>query len=795
MEIITLLRANIRNKKGSFLCVFILTFIISICLTTIISMNYNIRERAEASLKLNDTGDLIPIISAVHCTDSMLQKIRDNKDVDHIRVMTAITQKLEINKRSNGNSTFFAPYDPKKLSYRIYSRNELSFLKSSEQLKPGEIYLPISFKRIYKCKIGDRAYLTTGSGIKTFTIKGFFEEPLVGAEMIGVKLALMNEEDFSKLYASRIKTVEEMKKNEVGIRGYYFVHIFQAKDSGLTMNELKKAINDETGIMNYTLFSFTRNQSKDYTLMFTQTLCGIMTVFLVLLFLVVLIVTGHSISTGIEMDYMNLGVLKAIGFDQGKLRTVLVLEYLLAEFTGAVVGMAGSIPAIYYLNAVFIRMTGLLSSVKPAFGICTAILTAVLMLSALFIFLKTRAITKVSPVRAISGGRDSIYFHSRLELPVEGKALYERMALRQLTSNGKQYLSSMVIVAILVYFLISITVINTGMNQKTIETSFGVEFSDMYVGYNPKDDSTQEEMTALQKEVEADIQSVVPIKKSFVLGSSYFTINGDAYHTSIYKDPTIIKSILKGRAPLYDNEVLITKIVAKELNVHMGDTVKIENLKLAKDYIICGYFQSTNDLGRTLAVSEKGAKRIMPELSMSYVDYELADSSKAAQAVRLLKDKYKDRIDTKDAGEDDFGDTIISSMAILNVIIYTISILFAFVVIVIVCSKIFLKERNDYGIYKALGFGSSALRLQFALRFAMVAFAGGLLGILLSLCFNNKMMNALLTNIGITDFPAAYTPVSLILPITVLTICFFVFAYFVSRRIKRVDTRSLISNN
>jgi ABC-type antimicrobial peptide transport system permease subunit len=77
----------------------------------------------------------------------------------------------------------------------------------------------------------------------------------------------------------------------------------------------------------------------------------------------------------------------------------------------------------------------------------------------------------------------------------------------------------------------------------------------------------------------------------------------------------------------------------------------------------------------------------------------------------------------------------------------------------------------------------------------MVAFAGGLLGILLSLCFNNRMMNALLTNIGITDFPAAYTLVSLILPITVLTICFFVFAYFVSRRIKRVDTRSLISNN
>lgn len=796
MEILTLLKANIRYKKGSFICVLLLTFIISLCLTAIISMNYNIGERAEASFEINDIGDLVPIISDINCPDTMLQKLENNKNIDHIRVVTTITQKLEINNLSYGSSTFFAPYDQEQLSYKIYSNSGLSFHKNPEILKQGEIYVPISFERLYNSKIGDKAYLTTGDGIKTLTIKGYFEEPFLGAEMIGIKLALMNEEDFNLLNAGRILTKEERKTDDTSIRGYYFVNIYQAKDSSLTMNNLKRLINDDSGIIGYSLFTSSQDQSKSFTLMFTQIISGIMLAFLILLFVVVLIVMGHSISTGIEMDYTNLGVLKAIGFSRGKLRKVFLFEYILAELFGFVLGVVASIPAIYYLNIIFVRMTGLLSAVRPTLGLCMVILAAILLLSAVFIFMKTRAIIKVSPVRAISGGRDSIYFHSKLELPVEGKALYYKMALRQLTSNSKQYISSIIIVAILVYFLISITVINTSMDQKKIEESFGIASSDLYVGYQPGIDKSQEEMDELQKEVEADISDLCPIERAFMLGSNYFTINGDEYHTNIYNDPTMIKSILKGRTPRYDNEIIITKIVAKELGVHMGDTVIIGNEKLEKEYIICGYFQCTSDLGKTIAMSSEGAKRIKPDYNMTYVDYVLTDSSKSAEVVNIIKGKYGDKIDSKDMNaQNDFGDTIINSMTVLNVVIYAISILFAFVVIVIVCSKVFLKERTDYGIYKALGFNSLTLRLQFALRFAIVAFIGSLIGVILNLCLNNAMMNALLSNIGISHFPTTYTLSSIISPIAVLTLCFFVFAYFVSRRIKRVDTRSLISDN
>jgi ABC-type antimicrobial peptide transport system permease subunit len=192
----------------------------------------------------------------------------------------------------------------------------------------------------------------------------------------------------------------------------------------------------------------------------------------------------------------------------------------------------------------------------------------------------------------------------------------------------------------------------------------------------------------------------------------------------------------------------------------------------------------------------EGASKIVPDMHMNFAEYVLSDSNKSAKIVKHLKKKYRSKIEAVDVNSvDDFGDTITGSMSILNVFIYTISILFAFVVIIIVCGKIFLKERTDYGIYKALGFTSKTLRLQFALRFALVAFIGSLFGIGLNICLNNTMMNALLYNVGITSFAADYNLASILLPILVLTVCFFVFAYFASRKIKKVSTKNLISSN
>lgn len=64
----------------------------------------------------------------------------------------------------------------------------------------------------------------------------------------------------------------------------------------------------------------------------------------------------------------------------------------------------------------------------------------------------------------------------------------------------------------------------------------------------------------------------------------------------------------------------------------------------------------------------------------------------------------------------------------MTVIIYAISVVFSLVVVMMFCKKAFLQERRDIGIYKSLGFTSGKLRLQFAVRFLIVALIGSVLG-------------------------------------------------------------------
>jgi ABC-type lipoprotein release transport system permease subunit len=768
----------------------------SLCLTTIISINYNVEKRVTEAQEEVKASDLTVIILDIQCTDSMLQKIEDNHNIDHVSVLKTITQQLQINDITINSSTFFAEYDPEKHPYRIYNEDGLSFQKEPQDLKVGEIYVPISFQRLYDCKIGDIAYFSSGDTRRDFIVKGFFEDPFIGSEVIGIKLAQMNKEDFIHLYSQRSQKEEEIKEKKDNIAGFNFVNLYQTSDSSLTMSELKKEVNETSAIIDYSLLSISKEQSKTYTLMFMQIISGIMLAFLIVLFIVILIIMGYSISTGIEINYSNLGILKAIGYPKRKLQIVFVLEYVLAELLGIVIGMVGSIPAIYYLNRIFVSMTGLLSPVRLAVGSCLFILIIVVLISALYIFTKTKGITKISPIRAISGGRENIYFHSRLEIPVEGRGLGIRIVLRQLTSNIKQYISSALIVAILVFFIITITVLSHSMDSKTISQRFGEVYSDVGVIYHQEDKESEEDKALLQERVEELISELSPIVTSFQIGNNYFTVNGEEYHGSIYSDPTVMKSILKGRVPTYDNEIVITEIVADEMGLQMGDTIIVGNEDIEDEYIISGIYQSTSDLGRTIAMSFEAAQKIIPDYKISSVEYIISDSSKSAEITETLKERYEGKIEVKDINAlEGSGSTVRSVLKSLNILIYTISILVSFVVIIIVCGKVFLKERMDYGIYKSLGFTSRSLRIQFALRFAMVAFLGSVLGVLLNISLNNFIMSALLSNFGITNFRSEYSLTNFLSPILVLIACFFVFSYLISHKIKSVDTKSLFNDN
>ncbi len=67
------------------------------------------------------------------------------------------------------------------------------------------------------------------------------------------------------------------------------------------------------------------------------------------------------------------------------------------------------------------------------------------------------------------------------------------------------------------------------------------------------------------------------------------------------------------------------------------------------------------------------------------------------------------------------------------------------------------------------------------------------LGGIICLLFNDAMLSVLLKAVGISNFETEYTPITLLLPITVICTCFFVFSYLSSGKVKRVEVRELIT--
>lgn len=779
MEILTLLKANIRYRKGTFISILILMTIIVMATTAIFSTKDNCDRAIEDALNRIDSGDLIVYISEDALTDELLTSIKEHDLVDRLKDIPCFyAESSEANGTKCNNGYFLRKLEE---DYSIFNEQETKYTDSTESLKQGEIYVPLGVRAYYSCEIGDTIHITTTFGEYDFTVKGFIEEPITGSSSMGWKQFFISDEDFARMNEDCHSQSSEQFSGAL-----YALYIYKPSDCTLSDSQWNQQLNLDTGITDYSLASLTKTQSIYYTGLFNQIFSNFLMVFSCLLFVIILIVIGHSLSTGIENDYVNLGILKAQGFTKNKLRQILLFQYLIAELAGTVLGYVLAIPLTAALVKVFQPITAMLAGHRISTGkslLCTLIL---LLISTGMIFFLTKKVGTISPVRALSAGQPEQYFDSRIQMPISKKGLPVTLALRQLTSSIRRYLGTIVVAAILIFFMLTVTLSADIMDSRTSLEAMGMIFSDCSLTFREEVD---DEILA---DIEAVIESITPIAKKHYFSTSYMSINGFKIFCYIYDNPEVISGVSKGRAPFYDNEVIITEIVADELGLNLGDTVILSHDGKQEDFIISGFYQSITDAGMVITISSEGGEKLGLS-SPSSGDYRLADATKNQEVVNRLNKEFGAIAEVRSAETFQIINLMKAAADTIKTIIYSFSCLFVLIVVYMVCTRIFVKERIDIGIYKAIGFSSTGLRLQFAFRFLIMAGIGSALGVVLSLLFSEKLLNGILRTMGITNFIANYTTATFLVPIALICICFFVFAYLVSGRIRRVEVRELVT--
>lgn len=778
MEIIKLIKANIKYKKGAFKSIATLMAIIVVSFTVTVSNNDNIDKALANAHSVLATPDVTAFLIEGKTDRSIIDDIKENPDVTGISATDCVNSgKASVDGYETYQIGMIYP-DSHKV-YRVLNENFNGYIENPEPLGEGEIYLPYSFTGLYKgVKIGSEMVFGDEDTQYKFKVKGFIEESNFGSAVIGTKRYFVSDNDFENIYENA--------------DGKYFAKII---DAGIELCDgadyfvVKKALDDSCGISDKSALIISSDETTAYTKLYSDTGSNILLVFLILLITIVIISMWHSISTSVEMEYVNLGILKSQGFTSGKIRLVYILQYVFAELIGAVIGLILSIPLTMALGRLFQPITGLITATDVSILKCAAISLGIIILCGIFVILATRKVSRISPVRAISGGKSEVHFDSRLNMPVKAKPLSLFMGLRQFTSRGKSYIGSVFIVALLVYFMMSISVLSQRLSgdnlvEGNINPNISVVMSDEF------------EISDI-KRFEEEVCSVDEKAKTLFAYNKYVMIDGIELYCNAYSPAELMFKPLEGRMPIYDNEVSITEIAADELGKKIGDTVIVGSGENAKEFIITGYHQSMSDLGRTFLITAEGLHRVNGAKPICYV--ELSDISLADKLSKALDDDLGELISAKTVNTERSNATdgmleLINAICLILVLaVFGVSVIFSAVVISMICTKAFIKERSDIGILKAIGFTAKELQRQFAFRFLIVSATGSVIGGICSLFFTKPLLEMLLRMVGVTRIESSITIVTFIIPAVLICLCFFVFSYFAARKTKKVEVRELIS--
>lgn len=781
MENMTLLKANLKRHKGALFGIFILTLLACAALGTVLTVRSNSEEYIGSELDRAGFGELTAWVANLSEPSDLENNIEALDEIERVETQSLIYSNYTANEIESDSEGQLITYNPLETRYRFFIDDLSGYTEPPDAIIPGEVYVSPSMVSMLGIQIGDEITfpIARAGGNLTLTVKGFYEDVFMGSSMIGMKGFLISESD-------RIIALDLIHNAGIDAlaRDGAMLHIFPTEESGLTVSELNSLLNEQTALAEYTESVHSKEAISGFMLILLRAFGGILLAFVFVLLFVVLIVLSHSISSTIASDFVNMGILKTVGLNSNRLRLLQLMQYGIPAMSGLVIGFLLSVPLGGMASTVMLTTTGVLIPGTPPLPALTAAFILLAFLLSLFIFIRTRKIGRITPMKAIRGETDGAI--TTVKKPaVFGGNIHFRLAFRQLISGKSRYIGAFVVALLLVFFASMVG---------RMDAWIGSDGKGMMDAFNPADHDigVQSFGELTQTEFENTIREYTDITDTYVLAMPTASLNGISYTANVIDEPERFH-ILEGRTCTADNEIVITEFIAANFGLAIGDTVMVRGDSGNAEYIVSGIYSCANDMGDNFGMSREGYLKIGRDSTNLWCwHYFLADSSGKGAITEALESAYGGDIHIHENTWPGLF-SIISAMQALLVLMYALVIVFILIVTVMTGSKILSAEQKDLGIYKAIGFSSAGLRLTFALRFAFVSVLGGLAGMLLAAAVTDPIVSAVMKLAGISNFASTPNFTSVILPMVVVMVLFTAFGWLSAGKIKKVALYVLIS--
>ncbi len=519
-------------------------------------------------------------------------------------------------------------YEPERERYRFFTDDLSGYQPAPENIQFGEVYVSPSLASMFGLGVGDEVAFPIARSGRDMVLKVavFFEDPVAGSSMIGMKGFLVSEPD----YRAALDTIESSGIDALARSGA-MLHIFPSAD--LPAAQLNALLNQRAGLADFTEFSHSREAIAGFMLVLQNAFSPLFLAFAAVLLMAVLAAAGHSISTAIRAEYKNMGILKTVGLTTADLRLVLLAQYGIAILAGLALGLILTVPISSAVSGATVTTTGLkIPAVLPV-GWLAVSFGGILLLLGGFLYWRAGKIGKASPMRAIRGEMETANLGSKPILQITENALSLRLALRQLLTGRKMYLGALAVAVLLSFFAAMIGRMNAWL---------GPDGKGMMDAFNPADHDLGVQMfgEATIDSAEDILRQYSHITDAYLLAMPSVSVNGVDYTANAISEPERFH-ILQGRACTGDDEIVLTEFVADDLGVDIGDTVTVQGDLAGGAYTVSGIYSCANDMGANVGLSQAGYLQIGRDDPRVWCwHYFLSDPGQKAAITQALEERF-----------------------------------------------------------------------------------------------------------------------------------------------------------
>lgn len=641
------------------------------------------------------------------------------------------------------------------------------------------VYLPMLYKT-GEIDLGRPIEISIGSTQVTYTVCGFFNSVMMGSHNCAMMELILTGDKYEELEA--LGCAPQAVLCSVRLQDKAESQVFEA--------DLKTAVSGQ--------FPETRAVSNSYALVtqsryISQMICsGVISVMAFFVLLIALIVIASNIINYIQVNMKNLGALKAVGYTSRQLVGSLLTQFLGLSLAAAVAGAGLSYALFPGLNSMMIGQTGIpyaLHLLPLPFALTLAMLGAAVALS---VWLAARRIKKIEPITALRAGLSTHNF-KRNHIPLDRTSASLDLALALKTTMSGLKHNVTVCATMLV---LSLVVMFSGLMLENM--IWDIEpFVNLIVGETA--DTCINVQTDIEDDVLAELAADSRVEKVYLYsGAKVWHVGGvelDGIICDDFAQANNQSVVFGGRFPKFDNEIAIAAKYAREQGFAVGDEIEITSNGRQTHYLITGFTQMSNYLGRECLLTRAGYERLGTLTNATYY-LNLSEGTDIDGFNGEMEERFAGSINAAmniQAIIVSMGGVYVSLMTVIVIAILVLSaVIIAFVLYLLVRTMLTQKSR-DYGVMKALGFTTGQLILQTALSFMPTAIVSTALGLVVCGFIINPLMALFLSGIGVVKctftIPVGFTVAAgagLVL-FAFGTLC------LLSLRIKKIAPRALLS--